>query len=80
MKYFRLLDGVEFREGEHAEARAVYAADDSRTLRFALKKGQKIKPHRAHSPVHVVVLKGEGVFSGEDATSRSADREKLAIQ
>ena len=80
MEYFQLLENLDFREGgEHAEARAVYADDESRTLRFALIKGQKVKPHLAHSPVHVVVLKGEGVFTGRDGKEQSAGPNSMLI-
>ena len=65
MEYFQLLENLDFREGgEHAEARAVYADDESRTLRFALIKGQKVKPHLAHSPVQVVSAEGRGGLHG----------------
>ncbi len=80
MECFQLLENLDFREGsEHAEARAIYADNESRTLRFALTKGQKIKPHRAHSPVHVVVLKGEGVFTGQDGEEKSAGPNSMLI-
>lgn len=66
MELFKLIKNIEFKDGEHGHAQVLYADSESRALRFALKKGQSIKHLHPHSPVQVVVLKGSGVFEGEN--------------
>lgn len=66
MKTVDLLEGLEFDE-KHAHAQPLHVDREGRALRFTLRPGQSIKPHSApHSPIHLVVLKGTGLFSGQD--------------
>ena len=40
---------------------------DGRILRFALRLGQVVEEHQApRSPVHIVVLNGQGIFSNAE--------------
>ncbi len=49
----------------HAEP--LFVDEHGRVLRFALKPGQSIAEHNApHSPLHILILKGSGLFSGGD--------------
>lgn len=66
MKAEMLMEGWEFRE-KNPYAQPLYVSHDSRILRFALRPGQSVREHQApHSPVYIVVLKGEGMFAGAD--------------
>lgn len=40
---------------------------EMRILRFALRPGQQVREHLApHSPVQLIILQGQGIFTGED--------------
>lgn len=66
MKTMQLLDDLEFHD-EHPYAQPLLVNKDGRVLRFTLKPGQSMKEHHApESPFYVVVLKGKGIFAGED--------------
>ena len=66
MNATRLLDNLEFHD-KNPNAEPLFVAPDGRILRFALRPGQAVREHSApHSPVYVVVLKGEGLFAGGD--------------
>jgi quercetin dioxygenase-like cupin family protein len=66
LELFKLMKNIEFSDGEHGHAQVLYADASSRALRFSLKKGQKIDNFLSHSPVHVMVLKGSGIFEGKN--------------
>jgi quercetin dioxygenase-like cupin family protein len=66
MKTAQLLDDLEFHD-EHPYAQPLFVADMGRVLRFMLKAGQSIDEHNVPgSPFYVVVLKGQGIFTGGD--------------
>ena len=66
MKTTQLLDDLEFHD-EHPYAQPLFVAETGRVLRFLLKPGQSIDEHNVPgSPFFVVVLKGQGVFTGGD--------------
>jgi quercetin dioxygenase-like cupin family protein len=51
-----------------------------RVLRFTLKPNQRVAKHCApHSPVHIVVLKGKGMFAGEDGREVLLEPNTLAV-
>ena len=79
MQSFRLLDAAEFRDVGAGSAKALYADDASRTLLFALSKGQSIKEHHANTPLHIVVLAGRGLFKAGDGTEVRAEPNTLLI-
>lgn len=70
MKTLQLLESIH----EHLEfsddrplAKPLLVEQSGRVLRFTLKPNQSIAEHCApHSPVHIVVLRGKGMFAGED--------------
>ena len=71
MKTLQLLGDLEFHDAE-AHAQPLFVDKNGRVLRFTLKPGQSIKEHKApNSPFYVVVLKGQGMFSGGDGQEKS---------
>ena len=67
MKTAQLLDELEFHD-EHPYAQPIFVAETGRVLRFLLKPGQSIHEHNVPgSPFFVVVLKGTGLFAGDDS-------------
>jgi len=61
-----LNDNLVFHERD-PYAEPLFVDKTGRILRFALKPGQSVREHMApHSPVTIVVLKGNGLFSGGD--------------
>ena len=66
MKTFQLSENVVFDEA-HAHAEPLHVDGHGRALRFALRPGQSVTEHKApHSPVNIVVLAGNGIFTGGD--------------
>lgn len=66
MKTFQLLDEIETHDA-NPYAQPLQVDKHGRILRFALKPGQIVREHDApHSPVYLVVLKGNGLFAGGD--------------
>ncbi len=66
MNAIRLLDQLEYHD-KNPNAEPLVVAPDGRILRFTLRPGQAVREHSApHSPVYVVVLKGQGLFAGAD--------------
>ncbi len=47
----------------------VYQDENARVVRFYLKKGQSVKPHRSRSSVFITVLKGKARFTKGDTGS-----------
>lgn len=66
MKSINLLEEIEFND-TRVLGQAILADKNNRIIRFALKAGQCLKEHRVpSSAVRIIVIKGSGVFSGED--------------
>lgn len=64
MRTLNLLEDVEFHP-ERVTAAPLLVGESGRVLRFALRPGQVLAEHRAaSSPVHIVVVRGEGMFAG----------------
>jgi quercetin dioxygenase-like cupin family protein len=76
MKTLRSIEDVPFRD-DRPNAEPLLVDDSGRVLRFSLRPHQTIREHCApSSPVHIVILRGVGVFSGADggeATLRTGD-------
>lgn len=71
MRTFDLFEGIEFNE-RNAHAESLHSNEEGRALRFAFLPGQRIEPHEApHSPVHLVILRGQGMFAGADGVERA---------
>jgi quercetin dioxygenase-like cupin family protein len=70
MKAMQLMEGWVFND-KNPNAEPLFVAPDGRILRFALRPGQAVREHSApHSPVYVVLLKGQGMFAGADGKER----------
>jgi quercetin dioxygenase-like cupin family protein len=61
-----LHDNLVFHD-KNPYAEPLFVDKSGRILRFALKPGQSVREHMApNSPVYVMVLKGSGLFAGDD--------------
>jgi quercetin dioxygenase-like cupin family protein len=79
MRTTQLLENLEYHE-DHPYAQPLYVDEDGRVIRFMLKPGQTITEHNAaSSPFYVVVLKGQGVFSGPDGVEQTCSPNSLLI-
>lgn len=79
MKTEALMENWEFKE-EDPYAEPLFVASDGRILRFALRPGQSIREHHApHSPVYIVILKGQGMFAGADGREQKLGPNTLII-
>ena len=79
MEYVNLMEGIKFNES-HPIAQSIHADKNGRLLQFALKPGQELKEHSSpSSPVYLLVLKGEGVFKGENDSQATAGPGSILI-
>lgn len=70
MKSLQLLEHLEFHD-KNPFAEPLHVDKVGRVLRFTLKPGQQVIEHNApESPVYLVLLKGRGLFAGEDGQER----------
>lgn len=70
MKSINLLENWQFNpKGPHAEP--LHVDRNGRAILFTLKPGQSIREHNApSSPFYVVILSGQGLFSGGDGVEK----------
>lgn len=79
MRTFNLYKDIEFNERK-AHAQSLHSNEEGRALRFALLPEQEIKDHEAtHSPVHLVVLQGKGMFTGADGVERECEAGMMVV-
>src|SRR5512136_2225977 len=79
MKTDQLMEGWEFHD-KNPYAQPLFASHDGRILRYALRPGQSVREHQApHSPVYIVVLKGQGMFAGADGKEQQLGPDTLII-
>lgn len=79
MKVSPLLEGLTFDE-RRPRSEPLLVDDSGRVLRFSLLPGQQIKEHCApHSPVHILVLKGQGMFAGKDGRETLLGPDSLVV-
>lgn len=79
MKTMQLLQGLKFNANE-AHAEPLYVDKLGRAILFTLKPGQSIKEHNApNSPFYAVVLKGQGLFAGDDGKEQALGPNALLI-
>ncbi|MBZ0300838.1 MAG: cupin domain-containing protein [Anaerolineae bacterium] len=79
MKSEQLLENLEFHDAEPF-AQPLLVDQSSRIIRWMLKPGQQIAEHKVpHSPFYVVVLKGQGMFSGRDGREKAYGAGSLLI-
>lgn len=66
MKMIKLYEDWVFHD-DNPFAEPLVVDKEKRVLRFALRPGQYVAEHLApNSPVHLVILQGQGVFTGRD--------------
>jgi quercetin dioxygenase-like cupin family protein len=79
MKSKQLLDDLEFHD-PMPFAQPLLVDQTSRILRWMLKPGQQIAEHKVpDSPFYVVVLKGRGIFAGQDGQEQEYGPYSLLI-
>ncbi len=79
MKTDLLMENWEFHD-KNPYAQPLFVSQDSRILRFALRPGQTVREHQApHSPVYIVVLKGQGMFAGADGKEQMLGPNTLIV-
>lgn len=79
MKSVSLADNWRFdSRGPHAEA--LHVDRNGRAILFTLKPGQSIREHNApSSPFYVVILSGQGKFTGGDGVEQTVGPNTLLI-
>jgi quercetin dioxygenase-like cupin family protein len=79
MKTINLFENWTFNpKGPHAEP--LHVDRNGRAILFTLQPGQSIREHNApSSPFFVVVLKGQGFFSGGDGSEQSVGPNTLLV-
>jgi quercetin dioxygenase-like cupin family protein len=79
MKSMSLLDNWHFNpKGPHAEA--LHVDRSGRAILFTLEPGQSIREHNApQSPFYVVILRGQGKFTGGDGVEQIVGPNTLLI-
>lgn len=79
MKTLPLLQTLEFRD-DRPLAKPLLVEKSGRVLRFTLKPNQRVHKHCApHSPVHIVVLRGRGMFAGGDGREVLLEPDALVV-
>lgn len=79
MKVVNLLENLQF-GSKDAHAEPLHVDKEGRAILFTLKPAQSIREHNApSSPFFVVVLKGEGVFTGGDGVEHICGPNTLLI-
>lgn len=79
MKSKQLLEALAFHDAVPF-AQPLLVDQHSRILRWMLKPGQQIAEHKVpDSPFYVVVLKGRGIFAGQDGKEQEYGPHSLLI-
>lgn len=79
MKSKQLLEELEFHDSVPF-AQPLLVDQHSRILRWMLKPGQEIKEHHVpHSPFYIIILKGHGIFTGQDEPEQEFGPNSLLI-
>lgn len=79
MRTVELLQGITFNQ-RNAHAESLHSNEEGRALRFAFLPEQEITAHEApHSPIHLVILQGRGMFAGSDGVERECSEGMMVI-
>ena len=79
MKTLPLLEALEFHDARPL-AKPLHVGESGRVLRFTLEPNQRVAKHCApHSPVHIVVLRGKGMFAGADGNEVLLESNDLVV-
>lgn len=81
MKTIDLFDGLEWHDSEGpGRAQALHYDGHGRALRWTLRPGQEVREFTAdQTPIYIVILQGQGMFSGADGKEELLGRESLII-
>lgn len=79
MESFNLMEDLKFHR-KNPNAEPLHVDAQGRVLRFTLGPGQSIREHLVpSSPFYVVILEGQGVFTGKDGKEQSFGPNTLLI-
>ena len=79
MEHVDLMQDIKFNDS-HPIAQSIHADKNGRLLQFALEPGQELKEHsNSTSPVYLLILKGEGVFRGDNGSQAVAGPGSIVI-
>lgn len=79
MQAINLLENQKF-DNTHAHAEPLHVDKDGRVILFTLKPGQTITEHNApSSPFYVIILSGQGIFTGGNGLEQSVGPNTLLI-
>lgn len=79
MRLINPKEGISFNQ-DHAIAEPIFINKNNRILRFSLLPGQSIKEHKSpSSPVFINIIKGRGIFWGEDGVKKEVGSESMII-
>ncbi|HEX2997194.1 MAG TPA: hypothetical protein VHP14_20395 [Anaerolineales bacterium] len=79
MKVVNLLENLQF-GSKDAHAEPLHIDKEGRAILFTLKPAQSIREHNApSSPFFVVILKGEGIFTGSDGIESTCGPNTLLL-
>jgi len=77
VRTFDLFEGIKFNE-RNAHAESLHSNEEGRALRFAFLPGQRIELYESpHSPVHLIILQGRGMFTGADGVERECSKDMM---
>jgi len=79
MQVINLLENQKFSD-THAHAEPLHVDKNGRAILFTLRPGQTIIEHNApSSPFYVIILSGQGVFTGGDGVEQTAGPNTLLV-
>ncbi len=79
MRIEHLLEHIKYHD-DNPYSQPLFVDAHGRILRFTLKAGQSITEHNApHSPFYLIVLQGQGLFSGGDGKEQEFGPNTLLI-
>lgn len=79
MQAINLLENQKFNDA-HAHAEPLHVDKNGRAILFTLRPGQTIAEHHApSSPFYVVILSGQGVFTGGNGLELTAGPNSLLV-
>lgn len=79
MKTWQLFDDLEFHDSAPF-AQPILVDQSSRILRWTFHPGQQVAGHRSpDSPLYIIILKGKGMFAGDDGAEQEYGPQSLLI-
>lgn len=79
MRTIELLKDITFSE-RNAHAESLHSNEEGRALRFAFLPRQEIATHESpSSPIHLIIIKGRGMFTGADGIERECSEGMMVV-